>query len=277
MKERVSAAVKRRTALTCTFDAISYLPFFGLKLSHFTVPQEAEIAPLTEAPFFHADAMVANVSLWSLFRRPIKLHEVRCVRPTIVSVQLDNGSMALPWPARPVVPPPEIALNTPVIIPDAESTIEVDPIITSSIPSPAATVEEPDTSQAVVETPETITSNKSLSSTPSVQEPSPEPVLPKPPTPSKSVKRIMPQVLWIQRARVIEGRLVLLASDGKRQMLEFQNIAMNLGFDQPWQRGHALPQPTGQLSIQEIHALKMLRVDSLESSDRIQGQPDAHA
>ena len=264
VKERVAAAFQGRTALPCSVDSISYLPFQGIKLSGFTIPQSPALSALTKAPFLRADAVVAKVPIWSLIRRPIRLEEVRCVRPSIVSVQLDNGSMGLPWPKRPlVVRPPELAANPPSSSP------------LSDVVAPAPSI--PERPSGTLETVVQVTGSEdralsepgvTIESPPSTvveERPSDDPLRPDPNKTAASSKSTVPDLLWIKAARVQEGRLVVLAADGQLPLLEFDNITIELGFDQPWKRRQRLPQPTGNLKINSVRAVKALHMVDFHS------------
>ena len=266
MKARVTAAVQRRTLMPCRFESISYLPFQGLKLSEVRIEQNKASASLTDVPFFHANAMVARISLWSLIRRPIMLEEVRCIRPTIVTVQLDNGSMSLPWPSRPPVQAPVLAVNTPSPIQDPE--VEMPPTVKPSDPTKTDLVVVQGSGESSTPAPVAqATKPPAIASHLPVAKPDP-PVAP--PTPSKPTTpgavSSMPQSLWIKAARVLNGRFVVLASDGQRPLIELNNIETDLGFDRPWQRGQALPRPSGRLTIEEVRALKVLQMTEVTSS-----------
>lgn len=97
IRQEVADVLYARYGVTVSYGSLSYLPGRGVKVRDVVVEHRPEISAITQAPFMHVDAVLAEVSLWSLVDRPVQIGEVRIVRPTITTLQWLDGSIAFPW------------------------------------------------------------------------------------------------------------------------------------------------------------------------------------
>ncbi len=100
VRARIEEGLHRRLGTPVTFDSLSYLPWRGLKVTRLTIPHRDAADALTSSPFLEAKALIVRVPLTSVWERPIRIEEVLCIEPTITSIPLEKGGIALPWQSQ---------------------------------------------------------------------------------------------------------------------------------------------------------------------------------
>ena len=113
VRDKVASAFEKRFGAEVSYEAISYLPWRGVKVTGFEMAHQEEVTAIIGAPFFHADVVRAEVSLWALRDRPLPLGRIDVERPKLRTIQLADGSVALPW-SRPTAPEVLLANSVPI-------------------------------------------------------------------------------------------------------------------------------------------------------------------
>lgn len=229
IREKVAQAFEKRLGAEVTYQAISYLPWRGIKVTGLEMNHQEDIAVLTEMPFFRADSVRAEISLWSLAERPIQLGKIHIHHPKVLTIQHGNGSVALPW-SKPASSPAEmlVAKNDPPSLVPHEPT------------EPLAEPEPADATQ-----PEIASSNPTPTTTPPASLP--------PPPPTTSTKPKPPRFL-LSDVEVTDGEIILLGSNGNRPLLTVEGISTGLDLSTLFQRkegtlGRTLGQFTTAIAV----------------------------
>ena len=118
IREKVAQAFEKRLGAEVTYQAISYLPWLGIKVTGLEMNHQEDIAVLTEMPFFRADSVRAEISLWSLAERPIQLGKIHIHHPKVLTIQ------------------PEIASSNPTPTTTPPASLPPPPPTTSTKPKP---------------------------------------------------------------------------------------------------------------------------------------------
>lgn len=113
---RIERELSERLGATLRIGRISVTPWWGLKLTGITMPQENEAVP---GDFLKADTFRLRIRIASLFSRRLIIKEVSLVNPKVVWAQNEHGKWRLPASlaegATPAASPaePEHATETP--------------------------------------------------------------------------------------------------------------------------------------------------------------------
>ncbi|CAN5587621.1 hypothetical protein BH20VER1_BH20VER1_31020 [soil metagenome] len=99
---RIQHELSQRLGTPLHIQRISVTPWWGLKLTGITMPQENTAV---QSDFLKADTFRLRVRVASLFARRLVITEVSLINPKVVWAQNDDGKWRLPASLRP--PPPE--------------------------------------------------------------------------------------------------------------------------------------------------------------------------
>ncbi len=97
---RIQDELSARLGATLRIQRISVTPWWGLKLTGITMPQDAA-GPMT-GDFLHAQTFRLRVRLGSLFSQRLVINEVSLIKPTVTWAQNAEGKWRLPEPQLPV-------------------------------------------------------------------------------------------------------------------------------------------------------------------------------
>jgi hypothetical protein len=133
---RIQAELSERLGTTLRIQRISVTPWWGLKLSGITMPQDEGSVP---GDFLQADTFRLRIRVASLFSSRLVIKEISLINPTVVWAQNADGKWRLP-------------ASLPVAEPDAATAEQVAPVAPPSdnVPTtdPSAATGAPDVSPA---------------------------------------------------------------------------------------------------------------------------------
>ncbi|MDQ6654538.1 MAG: AsmA family protein [Verrucomicrobiota bacterium] len=96
---RIQDELSQRLGATLRIQRISVTPWWGLKLTGITMPQDA--GGSMPGDFLHAQTFRLRVQLGSLFSQRLVINEVSLIKPTITWAQNADGKWRLPEPQLP--------------------------------------------------------------------------------------------------------------------------------------------------------------------------------
>jgi hypothetical protein len=220
IREKVAQAFEKRLGAEVTYEAISYLPWRGIKVTSLKMNHQEDIALLIKMPFFHADSVRAKISLWSLAERPLQLGKIYVHQPKLRTILHGNGSVALPW-SKPLSSPSEIlvAKND---LPTLEPKESIERLTATEKPQPNL--------------PE-IASSRSPQESPTNQPPpvTAPPTANQPPPAPRPPQKKPPRVLFSD-VEVIDGAISLLGPNGNGPLLTIKGVSTRLDLITLFQR-----------------------------------------